>query len=115
MDVAAVHTRYGGVAPTVILDRRGRATARPKCERHVRNRLRVRADHAPGASVDRHLLPAEHDLRRPLERDEDLVAFIGWEGAGGARQRHCENHNRGSSVETAHPGTIREREDRTYN
>src|SRR6267378_8564772 len=103
MDVAAVHTRYGGVAPTVILYRRGRAAPRSKCESHIRNRLGVRSIEAPRATVDRHLLPAEHDLRRPLERDEDFVAFIGWEGAGGARQRHCDNHDGRSSVETAHP------------
>src|SRR6267143_6309410 len=104
MDVAAVHTRYGGVAPTVILDRRGRAAPRYKCESHVRNRLGVRPIEAPGASVDRHLLPAEHALGGCLERDVDLVAFVGWKSAGGARQRHCENHDGRTSVETAHPG-----------
>src|SRR5204863_9536431 len=43
VDHAAVHTGYRGVATPVILDRRGRGTPRPKCERHVRNRLPVRA------------------------------------------------------------------------
>src|SRR6266850_1802469 len=103
MDVAAVHPRYGGVTPTDILDRRGRAAPRSKCESHVRNRLGVRPIEAPGASVDRHLLTAEHDLGGCLERDVDLVAFVCREGAGGTGERHCENHYGGSSAATVHP------------